>query len=216
MSSPLNTVTPNMPFQANTFNDNAACAQLNVSAQQGSGVISGMTLSAGSGRTLNIAAGVVQNNRTVSYGGGTSTAPDNATNYVMADWVAVVNPATGISTYTFSFSYQGSSTPPGGQVCLGRVTAISGSITAVSTAGLVVLPHVTGSQFVVGENRLVIDDSTGMATVQNLQGVLAVKDHLVSGDAGIIDAGYQVSLFGSFKVDPGATFVCNGRLRVVT
>jgi hypothetical protein len=63
---------------------------------------------------------------------------------------------------------------------------------------------------------MVIDDSTGITTVQNLQGNVAVKNVLQPGDAAVIDANYQVSIFKSFTVPPGATFTNNGLFRVTT
>ena len=214
MSNPLNRLTQNLPFTAFTINDNVDCEELQTTQQHGSGVVIGMDLSAGALLVLNIAAGVVQNKRTVAYGGGTFSAPDNSTNYIMADWSSAV--VAGVTVYTFTFSAQASVTPPGGQVCLGRVYASGGSITKVTTEGLSVLAHQSGSQFIVGQNRIVADDSTGITTTQTLQGSIAVKDHLVSGDSATISANYQVNLFGAFKVDSGASFTCSGRLRVTT
>lgn len=206
-----------MPFASNIFNDNVNCAQLNIQAQQGIGVVSGMTLSTGGGSTLNIASGIVQNPRTVAYSGGTFTVPSNGTWYVMCNWVAgTPDPSTGLSAYTFSFSVQSGPTPPGGQVCLGQITMAAGTITNVSNAGLLVIPHVSGSQWIAGQSRMVIDDSTGITTVQNLQGNVAVKNVLQPGDAAVIDANYQVSIFKSFTVPPGATFTNNGLFRVTT
>lgn len=216
MSAPLNRLTENMPFSDFTLNDDINCQELCVYRQLGVGVVVGMTLSAGAGLTLNVAAGTVQNPRTVSYPGGTTAVPNNAINYIMCDWTTFYNPSLGASDYTFSFSFQSSPTPPGGQVCLGRVSAASGSITNVSTLGLFVLPHVLGSQFIVGQNRLVVDDSTGLSSAQNMQSFGSNKNVLQSGDNAIINAGYQTLLFGSFTVPSGATFTCSGQLRVIS
>ena len=217
MSATLNLLTPGYPFAAFIFDDNALCAQTNIQKQQGAGVVVGMGLSLNAGAVINIAAGTVQNPRTVTYPGGTYTVPSDGTWYVMADWVAGTPDATtGISPYTFTFSVQAGATPPGGQVCLGSVTRVSGTVTSVSTDGLVVLPHVSGAQWVAGQSRMVIDDSTGQATVQNLQGNVAIKNVLQSGDNAIINAGYQALVFGSFTVPAGATFTNNGQIRVIS
>lgn len=217
MSAPLNLLVPDYPFAAFTFDDNVVCQQLNIQAQQGVGVVSGMELSAGSGAVLNIATGVVQNPRTVTYPGGAYTIPSNGSWYVVADWVAgTPDPMTGLSAYTFTFNIQSGPTPPGGQVCLGFVTVTGGTISSVSTHGLVMLPHMSGSQWIAGQDRMVIDDSTGVSTVQNLQGNVAIKNVLQSGDNAIIDGGYQMLVFGSFMVPTGATFTCNGQFRVIS
>src|SRR6185312_6233450 len=216
MSQPLSRLAANMPLTTYVVNDNTDCQERNVVQQQGSGVVNGMALSAGALLVLNIAPGYVQNRRTVPYAGGSATVPDSSTNYVMADWVSSVDTGTGMTIYTFSFSFQAGSTPPGGQVCIGRVTASGGSITEVSTDGLFVLPHVSGSSFIIGQNRIVVDDSTGETSIQSVQGFLASKDHLVSGDSISVSSGHQVALFDSFTIDAGALFSCSGKLRITT
>ena len=218
MSSQLNLLTTNQPFAANAWNENVNCQTLNIQQQQGVGVIAGMTLSLGTWPQVNVAAGYVQNPRTVQYGGGSFLMTATAgTWYIMADWSNSYNPSTGITTYSFIFSQQSSPTPPSGQVCLGSITTTTSAfVGSPSTAGLVVLPNMTGSQFIVGQNRLVVDDSTGIATVQNMQGNVALKNILVSGDSAVIDANYQVLLFKSLTVPVGATLTVNGELRVIS
>lgn len=217
MSSNLNTFSENNTLSAVYLNDNIACQQANIQAQQGVGVISGMGLSSGGGAVINVASGWVQNPRTVYFGGGSfNLTLTNGTWYIMVNWTNAYTPPADFSVYTFSFSQQLSPTPPSGQVCLGQVVIAGGAVVSVSTVGLVVLPHVAGSQFIVGQSRMVADDSTGMITVENLQGNVAVKNVLQSGDAAVIDAGYQILLFGSFTVPPGATFTNNGQLRIIT
>jgi hypothetical protein len=216
VSSPLNLLTPNNPFAAYQFDDNVECAQTNIQQQQGVGVVNGMTLSVSMG-SISIAAGTVQNPRTVAYAGGTFSPTSNGTWYIVADWIAgTPNPSTGLSPYTWVFNIQAGATPPGGQVCLGQCVISGGVVVSVSTAGLIMLPHVSGSQWIAGQNRMVIDDLTGIATVQNLQGNVALKNVLVSGDNAIIDVDYQVLLFGFLTIPPGASLACNGMLRVIS
>lgn len=217
MSSQFNLLTDNQPLLANYWNENVNCQQSNIYQQQGAGVLSGMTLSFGTWPAVNVSAGWVQNPRTVAYGGGSFNMPSTAgTYYIMANWTNAYNPGTGQTVYTFTFTAQSSPTPPSGQVCLGCIVQTTSAFVLLSTAGRFQLPRVSGFQWIAGQNRLIVDDSTGLTTVQNLQGTVAVKNALQSGDAGTISANYQALLFGSFSVPAGATFTCSGQLRVIS
>lgn len=91
----------------------------------GRGVLSGLAITAGSGLTLNIAAGTIWANGLVALDADTATCPNNVTRFVWID-------SEGLVTFTAT------STDIGGEaVCLGQVVTSGGSITSVSDTGRV-------------------------------------------------------------------------------
>lgn len=114
-------------LSSSDLNQDVALAAL--SARYGGGcvmVAQGLAVSAGSGLTLNVAAGQAMVDGPVELkNGGTRTLTDNATNYV---WLKQDGTLTHATT---------TAKPAGNCVFLGIAVTASGSITSVDTSGVV-------------------------------------------------------------------------------
>ena len=106
-------------------NDHAARVDLATQVFTGlPSVVDGMTLSAGSGLVLNVAAGHVSIKGVKEYAGGTITLTASATSRVWIDQTGAILSGTG--TYT-----------PSNPACyLGSVTCSGSAITAIDTSGV--------------------------------------------------------------------------------
>lgn len=117
-------ITP-ASFSVATWNGLMDALETLLARVAGRGVLSGLGVTAGSGLTLNIAAGTMWANGLVTLDARTATCPNNATNYVWID-------SEGLVTFTAT------STDIGGEaVCLGQVVTSAGAIVSVTDAGRV-------------------------------------------------------------------------------
>lgn len=117
-------ITP-ASFSVATWNGLMDALETLLTRVAGRGVLFGLGLSAGSGLTLNIAAGTLWATGLVALDARTATAPDNAIRYVWID-------EEGLVTFTAT------STDVGGTaVCLGWVSTSAGAIVSVTDAGRV-------------------------------------------------------------------------------
>lgn len=89
----------------------------------GRGVVSGLALSAGTGLELDVSSGVLNSRSFVTLSATSENVPDDQTSYVWID-------EEGTITFSASYTY-----PGGNVVCLGTVTAASGSISGTATTG---------------------------------------------------------------------------------
>lgn len=119
-------------FSKAAYNRNLAALERMHGYGLGHGILSGLVPSAGSGLTLNITAGVMNSGaKVVNFDALTATMDDNVTRYV---WLneGTYNSSTGYYVPTVTLS--ATNTDPGsGNVCIGKVTTLASSITAVDT-----------------------------------------------------------------------------------
>lgn len=130
--------------------------------QGGRGVLSGLALSAGSGLTLNYAAGTILAEKATDLVAGSASLPASSTVYVWID-------EGGAITTTGSFA-----DPGGTNVCLGKVTTDATTITAVTTEGRMALLRWTSiTTLKVGDSLFTID----LLTLRMLlNGAFGLKD----------------------------------------
>ena len=136
------------------WNDNYSALELNSTYSFGRGILSGLTLSAGTGLSLNVAAGTLMGLKAVSISGTSTTVPDASTNYV---WI----------NESGSFTTSATTADPGGTyVCLGKVTAAGGVITTIdvtlATGGRMSVWRWTGIRVAqIGESLIYCDLANG-------------------------------------------------------
>jgi hypothetical protein len=109
-------------------NENAARAD--VTARFGGGayaIVHGLTLSAGAGLTLNIAAGQAQINGPVTYLGGTASLTNSTRNWIWISQGGAITVATSLTP------------PAGAQALVGSALTSGGSISSVDTSGVLLL-----------------------------------------------------------------------------
>jgi len=168
MSTNFNEVTSGSPLTAAMWNDNFDSIALQNISQAGVGIVSGCVLSAGSGLTLNISAGVVVGHECVPISSFTWTCLDNVTRYAWLDWTVAY--ISGVTTYIPTIVFTTSTTNPGGTIIpLGKVITASGAITSITTDNRSELARwISQLVYEIGQGRLTVDDGLGVVTIPSL------------------------------------------------
>lgn len=114
--------------------------------QGGRGILSGLEISAGTGLTLNIAAGVLRGLKEVTINATAAAMPAASTVYVWIDEEATVTTSPTLAD------------PGGTFVCLGKVVSGGSSISSVSTEGRMALLRMPDlHSLIVGNEALFVD-----------------------------------------------------------
>jgi len=197
MSAGYNALTSGVPLSASAYNANVQAWERQSLSMFGCGVLSGLVLSDGGSLDLDVSSGVAQGLEAVAVPGFTGSAPNNVTRYVWLDWTP--DAATDPQTYTGSLIFSASSTSPGANlVPLGRVTTVAGAITLITNENRQELARWTdGQTFVIGVNRVVVDDGNGWVGINKTPTVaLDVSGEVLTDST--VTAGTVLTALGQF------------------
>jgi hypothetical protein len=149
-------IRPGKVFTAELYESLLQSLELANIQQHGRGVLDGLTITAGSGLTLNISSGVMRGLREVELTSTSDTMPASSTRFVWIDEDGDV-----ITTATLG--------DPGGTfVCLGQVVTDGSSIISVSASGRMSLFRTDGlRKYRFGEKTLVVDIENNRIGVVN-------------------------------------------------